>query len=488
MPQPNVHPMGTTIYDPEKAYSGYTLYQLNGKGAVLIDMRGNVVRSWKEFLGFPNKMLPGGYIMGSLGARDRQFGYQDQADVTQIDWDGNVVWSWNKKEYIEDDENHKYWLARQHHDYQREGNPVGYYVPGMEPQVDGGKTLILCHEDKYNKKIADKRLLDDVIIEIDWEGNILWKWCISEHFKEFDFSEVAKNAMFRNPNRHPIGKEGQSDFMHVNCASYLGPNKWYDAGDERFNPENIIFDSREANIMGIISKETGKIVWQIGPDFTKTRELRQIGQIIGVHHTHMVPKGMPGEGNILLFDNGGWAGYGAPDRMSKDGTKVDIRDHSRIIEIDPTTLEVVWEFTGFNFLSDKEAMPMLNNTRFYSQLTSSAQRLPNGNTMICEGCGGRIFEVTADKELVWEYYVPKEAAFLYRAYRYPYSYVPQVEAPVEAAIPRIDSVTFRVPGAAMGFVEEQTEVAGTWGYVKMDECVTEDTIDKSDDDYVGSKF
>lgn len=98
--------------------------------------------------------------------------------------------------------------------------------------------------------------------------------------------------------------------MHINCASYLGPNKWYDQGDERFHPDNIIWDSREANILAIISHETGKIVWKMGPDFTESRELRMIGQIIGMHHAHMIPQGLPGAGNILIFDNGGYAGYG----------------------------------------------------------------------------------------------------------------------------------------------------------------------------------
>lgn len=144
-------------------------------------------------------MLPGGYIMGSLGRRNSDFGYQDMSDVTQIDWDGNIVWSFNKKEYFEEGDK-KYWIARQHHDYQREGNPVGYYVPGMEPKVDGGKTLILCHEDLYNHKISDKRLLDDCIIEVDWEGNIIWKWNVSDHFRELGFSEQQKNVLFRNPN------------------------------------------------------------------------------------------------------------------------------------------------------------------------------------------------------------------------------------------------------------------------------------------------
>lgn len=483
---PNVFPTGTTTYDPEKCWNGYTLFQVNGKGATLIDMNGNVVRTWKDFNGFPNKMLPGGYIMGSLGVRKAEYGYQDQADLTQIDWDGNVVWSFNKKEYIEDSETEKYWLARQHHDYQREGNPVGYYVPGMECKVDGGNTLILCHEDKYNKRISDKKLLDDCIVEVDWEGNIVWRWCVSDHFRELDFDEFQKSALFRNPNYHPIGEEGQSDWMHINAMSVLGPNKWYDAGDERFHPDNIIWDAREANIMAIISKETGKIVWSIGPDFTKTKELRRIGQIIGQHHCHMIPKGLPGEGNILIFDNGGWAGYGAPCRMSKDGTKTDIRDHSRVLEIDPITLNVVWEFKGNDF-ENKQMMGLLSNTQFYSQLTSSAQRLPNGNTLITEGCGARLLEVTANKEVVWEYVSPhneKGIDFFYRAYRYPYDYVPQLENPTEVPVEKVDIHHFRMPGAAEGHITEDkfVSVAGTWGYTRMDECVTEDSTSGSADE------
>ena len=66
--------------------------------------------------------------------------------------------------------------------------------------------------------------------------------------------------------------------------SVLGPNKWYDAGDERFHPDNIIVDGREANIIFIISKATGKITWKIGPDYDTSPELKAIGWIIGQHH------------------------------------------------------------------------------------------------------------------------------------------------------------------------------------------------------------
>ncbi|MEW4413147.1 aryl-sulfate sulfotransferase [Clostridium sp. AN503] len=482
----SVFPMGVTKYDPEKAWSGYTLMPVNGVGAVLIDMNGNVVRTWTDLQGFPNKLLPGGQVLGSLGRRENQYGYQDMSDLTQVDWDGNIVWSFNKKEQLKDGDK-EYWLARQHHDYQREGNPVGYYVPGMECRTDGGNTLILCHEDKYKKNISDKRLLDDCFIEVDWEGNILWKWCVSDHFRELDFDETAKNVLFRNPNYHPNGG-GQSDWMHINSMSVLGPNRWYDAGDERFHPDNIIWDARESNILAIISKKTGKIVWKIGPDFTKTKELRAIGQIIGQHHVHMIPKGLPGEGNILIFDNGGWAGYGAPSRTSKDGTKTDIRDHSRVIELDPVTLKVVWEFDGSIWPG---MMGITSKSKFYSQLISSAQRLPNGNTLIDEGCSSRILEVTPEKEVVWEYIAPfrVEGAHIYRAYRYPYSYVPQLPTPTETPVIPVDNHEFRVPGAAEGFAANRVSVAGTWGYEgKMDACVTEDQIHDGDEEEIKAAF
>jgi len=470
----NVYPTGTTIYDPEKAWNGYTLMQCQGIGAVLVDMNGNVVKVWKDVQGFPNKLLPGGYVMGSLGLRDPKYGYQDQTDVVQVDWDGKVVWKFDHKELVDDDGD-KRWIARQHHDYQREGNPVGYYVPGMECKTDSGNTLILCHEDIYNKKITEHRLLDDVFIEVDWEGNIVWEWHANKHFAELGFDEIQKNVLARNPNNHENGG-GQGDWLHINSMSLLGPNKWYDAGDERFNPENIIWDAREANILAIISKKTGKIVWQIGPDFTKTKELRIMGQIIGQHHCHMIPKGLPGEGNILVFDNGGWAGYGMPSRVSKDGTKADIRDHSRILEFDPVTLEVVWEFKGLTFGG---MLGLVANSKFYSPLISSAQRLPNGNTLITEGCYMRMFEVTPEKEVVWEYIAPFKGMreLVYRAYRYPYDYVPQLEKPVETPVKRLDCHDFRVPGAAEGTIKEVTPVEGTLGYTaKIDACVTDGQV------------
>src|SRR5215471_21387890 len=69
---PSVYPTGTTMYDPERAWNGYTvLSPLNTQAAVVIDMNGNVVKQWEGYVnsaGGPARVLPGGAIMGTGGA------------------------------------------------------------------------------------------------------------------------------------------------------------------------------------------------------------------------------------------------------------------------------------------------------------------------------------------------------------------------------------------------------------------------------------
>jgi hypothetical protein len=441
---PSIFPTGTTIYYPAKCWNGYTLFgaelhRNNGHGAVLIDMNGNVVNRWQGLDGFPNKMLPGGHVMGSTGIRNMKYGYQDMIDLIEVDWEGNIVWKFDKYELVKDPRQPPRWMARQHHDYQREGNPVGYYVPGMKPRTASGKTLLLCHKNLNNIKISDKPLVDDVIIEVNGRGEITWEWVCSEHFEEMGFDARAKKTLRRNPGIKPMSG-GVGDWMHMNSMSLLGPNRFYDSGDTRFHAENIIWDGRQTNIIAIIDRKTGKIVWQLGPYFTATKALCTMGQIIGQHHAHMIPRGLKGEGNILLFDNGGAAGYGAPNPTAPEGIDNAKRDFSRVLEFDPVTLEIKWQYPA----------PGFGTNRLYSAFISSAQRLPNGNTLITEGNGGRIIEVTEEHEIVWEYISPYKHRMLkftmiYRAYRVPYDWTPLLEKPEEIALPRRDNSKFRVP-------------------------------------------
>lgn len=419
---PTVFPHGTTIYKPDKCFNGYTIMPTKGSQTVLIDMNGNVVKHWGNVANeeHPVKLLPGGYVMGGTGNPGRIIGDEYSNDLSVVDWDGNIIWSYKQ--------------AGMHHDFQREGNPVGYYVPGMEPNVKGGKTLILSNKIVKNKRISDKKLLDDIIYEVDYDGKIIFEWLASDHVKEMGFDQEAKTTMYKYPNYRATRTPGAvgGDWIHINSASWLGPNKWYDKGDERFHPDNIIYDGRQTQTTGIISRKTGKLVWHMGPDFTLDKKLKKIGITIGLHHAHMIPKGLPGGGNILIFDNGGYSGYGVPNPSSPTGLNNALSDFSRVVEIDPVKMKKVWEYTA-------NKAGFRDRCRFYSDYISSAQRLPNGNTLITEGAFGRLFEVTPEHETVWEYVSPfyyhtEKFNMVYRAYRYPYEWVPQLKKPVEKAV------------------------------------------------------
>lgn len=444
---------GATVYQPDRAWKGYTLlsalsgHEVNGQRmfSILIDMDGTIVKEWPIF-GFPAKMLPGGYIMGGAGAGLE--GHQEQGFLVELDWCGNPVWQWPPTAAGVPG---RPGVARQHHDYQREGNPVGYYAPGLKPNPLGGKTLILTHD---NPPLSDTKdihpaieLEDDTIYEVGWDGAVLWKWEPYKHIAQMGFTPLAIQAIKDITVGAPAGLGGgapESDWQHINAAAYLGPNKLYDAGDLRFHPDNVIWDGRSSNIIAIVARhdhpagkwKSGDIVWRIGPNYGPGNPEYRIGQIIGQHHAHMIPRGLPGAGNILVFDNGGLAGFGELLPGLGASWPAFFRNYSRVIEIDPQTLDVVWEYRLEN--------PGPGERKFFSWFISSAQRLPNGNTLIDEGADGRVFEVTRSGEIVWEYIwkstVGPGSLFsfgnaVYRAYRVPYEWTPQDKtcpAPVAA--------------------------------------------------------
>jgi len=410
---------------------GYTLisYQANINRAILINMEGKVIRRWFHIFPFPAKILPNGNIIfANEETEPSTHATEDSTELIQLDWNENIVWSF------------KNWddgRARQHHDFQREGNPVGYYAPG-QPFMENGNTLILSHKNITNSNISDFTLIDDVIYEVDWEGNLTgFKWLASDHFDELGFDEETKKSIKEYPGcKCEIFIMLRGDYLHINSISYLGQNHWYDEDPEKywyFNPDNIILDSRHANFIIIISKVNGSIVWRVGPRFPENYKEGYLDSIIGPHNAHMIPKGLPGEGNILVFDNGGEAGY------DKNGCPSKFRNYSRVIEFDPVTNEIIWEYK--NSFGDQMnwfikilffLIPGGKMHHFFSAYVSNAQRLPNGNTLITEGMTGRIFEVTPDSVIVWDYNLPLWIPLLnyryrlaYRAYRIPPEWVPK---------------------------------------------------------------
>ena len=429
----SVYPTGTTIYEPARAWNGYTvLSPLQTQAVLVIDMNGNVVKRWEGLnnsAGGPARVLPGGILISASGARPPN---QESLELVQQDFDGKVIWQFSHNEQIKTREGSTIWSARQHHDWQRESLPAGYYSPESAPVVEGTSTLILTHTNRMQPKVADVMLEDDRLVEVSWKGDVLWEWVASDHIDELGFAPDARKAIKAAQSFNKA--RGSFDWLHINSAHYVGPNRWFDQGDMRFAPNNVIISSREASLLAIVGRD-GKIVWRLGPDFSESKELRSIRQIIGQHHAHIIPKGLPGAGNLLVFDNGGSSGYGFASPIAPDGVGAFARSTSRVVEINPVTLELVWSYT---------------NPRFFSTNISSAQRLPNGNTLITAGAGGRMFEVTTQGAIVWEYMYPlfsgaNASNAVYRAYRIPYGWIPQITRPTERAVAPPALGDFRVP-------------------------------------------
>jgi hypothetical protein len=433
--EPSVYPTGVTRYDPTKAFNSYVVFAGADKVTRLIDLDGNVVHEWK-YNAFPGKLLDPALTGGHLGhvlvtLTNAEGGGTSivpgraapavSKTIGELDWDGKVVWEWGGDKAPGG-------AAQQHHDWQR---------------LPNGNTLILANLAHPVEGFAQPKVLDDVAYEISPNGEIVWKWIASEHLEEFGFTS-DELKLVRNADT--------PDYLHVNNLSVLGPNHWFDAGDKRFDPENILIDSRNANFTVIIDKKTGKIVWSLGPHYPAnelvTRSKRQlprpVDQISGQHDAHLIPAGLPGAGNLLVYDNQGEGGY-PPAVLAVTGG-------SRVLEIDPVKKEIIWEYSGEN-----SGRP---GWTFQSTFISSARRLPNGNTLIDEGYNGRFFQVTSGGAIVWEYISPYFAKSVdpitgedvqgnqvYRAQPVPYEWVPAGTPHSEKAVTPPSLAEFRVPGA-----------------------------------------
>jgi hypothetical protein len=131
----------------------------------------------------------------------------------------------------------------------------------------------------------------------------------------------------------------------------------------------------------------------------------------------------------------------------------------------PASLKFVWQYTP---VEAGLAFPVDAN-RFYSPFISSVDRLPNGRTMIAEGSGSRIVEVTQGHDIVYEYISPywgrmMKINLIYRSYRVPYEWVPQAAKAEERPIERIDMTKFRVPGALPSGPRRVVSVEGLLPY------------------------
>ena len=218
-----------------------------------------------------------------------------------------------------------------------------------------GRIYVLTHE------LVDQPLegfdnlapprLDDFLVVLSPDGEELQKISLLHAVAASDYPHLL----------HTVSAYAVADPLHANGVDLITAR---DAARFPFGqPGQILLSFRELGAIGVLDPDTQELVWA-------TR-----GPWIGQHDPDILPSG-----NVLLFDN-----YGHFEKAE---------GRSRVIEFDPATMEIVWQYVG------SAAAPL------DSAIRASQQRLANGNTLITESSGGRILEVARQGEIVWQFVNP----------------------------------------------------------------------------------
>ncbi len=328
-------PNDVPIYNELKCYGGYTLFapSFQNRMAWLIDMKGNVVHFWEmeHPPGLNYKLLPNGNLMWMGRGPNIIQGLNASADeLIEVDWDGNEVWRYDD--------------PCMHHDFE---------------VLDNGNMMIMRHVELPTK--IQKSLRGGVpgtelngqtygvqIREINRDGETLWQWNNWEHF---------------DPNNH------------IECP-FCDREIWgYTNSVDVFPNGDVILSVRRMNSVIRISKKTGKIVWAWGPE-----------QLLGHQHDVSVTE----QGTVTIFDNGLHRQIHTP---GVDHNDTSCFHASRLLEVDPETGEILWEYI--------DPMHLI-----ISNFCGSVQKLPNGNYMACDSAAGIFYEITPEKEVIWKYVSP----------------------------------------------------------------------------------
>ena len=376
---------GVTQYDRQRAFTGYTLWsplatvqngaeqpwQREGR-TFLMDMTGRIVHTWK--LPYPamySYLLPDGHLLAGMLTTRRAPGRPGTGEFSmgsamgvlmEMDWDGRILF--------------RHEDLAMHHDFKKlaDGN---YAYLAWEPLAPETAALVLGGRKGTERSV----MWSDVIRVVSPGGTILQEWHAREHL---------------DVERHIIGPVyARHEWSHFN-------DLWEcENGD-------VLCSSRVLDAVFRIDRITGDIVWQWGAASSLDTATGRLDLSVtpstlgGPHDAHIIPRGLPGEGHMLCYDNGTYSFV------------------SRALEVDMETGEVVWQSTDKGFQYGRAP---------FSCFLSSARRLPNGNTLCCEGGNGRFYEVTPDRDVVWEYWrpVPDDSStpwLVFRCFRYAPDYCP----------------------------------------------------------------
>ena len=391
---------GLLLSEPE-SFEGYTLFSpVSEDYTYLIDHQGYVAHRRPSGGGLA-RLLDNGNVLSS---GNREF-----------DSEGNIVWRF------------RYF---QHHDLLK---------------LPNGNALILSREYRSREEAvalganpdsllcSSGRMRGARVVEARPTGpesaEVVWEWSVFDHLvQDFDRNKPNYGVVADHPERIDLNY-GLAEAPCRGGGDHIDYADWTHENGLDYNAEldQIMITVRQFGEIWIIDRSAsaeeasgsaggnagrgGDLLYRWGNPRARGAGTRDDQRLFQPHAGHWIPEGLPGAGNVLIFNNGGEypgfeRGYSSVDELAlpSDGYnyRLDAGDsygHT----------EVVWTYAA----DPPES--------WYADHGSGAQRLPNGNTLIADAPAGRIFEVTHAGKTVWEFAHPlrNERDSVYRAYRYP---------------------------------------------------------------------
>ena len=395
------------------AFDGYTLFApKHFLITYLINNEGQMVNSWTSQYepGQSVYLLENWHLLHCCFTKNRGFTRGGEGGrLEEYDWEGNLVWEFD---YSSD----KYLM---HHDVAPMPNG------NILAKVVEKKTFEECVAAGFNpNSLRDRELLPDYVIEIEPTpprgGKIVWEWHVWDHL--IQDNDPAK-ANYGDPAKHPelidvdVNGRGAAAFWnHMNSIDYNS------------KLDQIMLSVRGCSELWIIDHSTtteqakghtegrygkgGDLIYRWGNPQAYGAGTSRDKQLFQQHDTQWIKEGLFGAGNILIFNNGLRRlppGMTSSRNLPKSTVGKDW-GYSSVDEILPP----VDEKGNYRLDAGRSygpAKPLWtyaapNPTDFFAEAISGAQRLPNGNTLICDGTSGVLFEVTPKGETVWEYVCP----------------------------------------------------------------------------------
>jgi hypothetical protein len=453
--------LGLIQNDPG-AFRGYTLLNpMNKKTTYLMDNEGRVIKSWESQYNSMHAayLLENGHVfrVAVLEGGERAFGGGPGSSgrIQEFNWGGDLVWDFqfhNDKQYPHHD------AAKMPN-----GNVlmVVWDKKTRDEAIAAGRDPEKVSNYVLPDSIVEVKPTGKTTAEVVWEWH-LWDHLIQDHdSSKANFGDVAahpelvdinfvENPMGPGPGGpgpgpggpgpRPDGKAAatpkkdsakdaikKAEAEKLKTLGYVGSPR---ARSQRVNPDwnhvNAIDYNAELDQIVVSIHEFSEI-WVIDHSTTKEEAAGHTGgrsgkggdllyrwgnprvyragtkadqTLFAQHNAQWIPRGLPGAGHLLVFNNGNNRPGGSHSSVDELVPPVDTSGHYTRESGKPFgPKEAVWSYSA------------PKKSDFYAFFISGAQRLPNGHTMICSGPNGTLFEVTPDKRMVWKYVNPVKGGF-----------------------------------------------------------------------------